>query len=195
MKALIACIVFSGCGFAQTATVPEIQTAGGFLDVCGRKDLQASKKSMEAVEKAPTGEVIDTMKKAMDDSVADHALCLAYLAGLVDGWKEGHEHGVLAAHFPAGVPLPRDVSTALKSLSDKEVGAASAAMENDVPCLPEHLTFGELKDTAVKYIRDQLTPNPFLRSVPTFRMVPLALRDAFPCPGGTPLTQPPNARE
>ena len=99
MKMFIACVVFSGCCFAQTATVPDIQTAGGFLDVCGRKGVQASKKSTEAVSKAPAGEVIDTIKKAMDDSVADHALCLAYLTGLVEGWKEGHEHGVMAVHF------------------------------------------------------------------------------------------------
>lgn len=146
MKTLIACVVFSGCCFAQTARVPDIQDAGGFLDVCGLKDTQVSKKSVEAVKKAPPGEVIDTIKKAMADSVADHALCLAYLTGLVEGWKEGHEHGVMAAYFPAGAPLPEALPAALKSLPDKDLEAANAAMKNDVPCLPDHITFGELND-------------------------------------------------
>ena len=86
--------------------------------------------------------------------------------------------------------MPRDEPTALKSLSDKELEAASAAMKNDVPCLPEHITFGELSDVVVKYIRGQLVQHSLLSIAPTFRMVPLALRDTFPCPAAKPGTQP-----
>ena len=186
MKTLIACIVLSGCCFAQTATekreyavTSDIQTAGGFLDVCGRKGLQLSKGSLDAVAKAPDGEVLHTWEKGLAQTSADQSLCLGYLAGLIEGWREGHAHGVVAAHFSAGVP--RDVPTALESLSIKEREAVGAAIINDVPCLPEQITVGELEEAILKHIRGQLDQNSFLRIAPTCAMVPRALREAFPC--------------
>jgi hypothetical protein len=42
-----------------------------------------------------------TIEKALAAKQADDSLCLGYLTGLIDGWKEGDEHGVVAAHFTA----------------------------------------------------------------------------------------------
>lgn len=163
----------------STTTVSDIQRAGGFLDVCGLKASQSPKKSMDAVLKAPTGEVIDAIHKAMDEKVAEISLCIGYLTGLKEGWKEGHEHGVMAAHFPGGVPRGLAEAEAWKSMPTEELRAMGAEMKNDVPCLPEHLTVGQLNDAVIQYIRRQ---NPIMLIVPTARMVPAAMQDAFPCP-------------
>ncbi|HEV1992993.1 MAG TPA: PEGA domain-containing protein [Candidatus Acidoferrum sp.] len=178
------------CAFAQTtmssmtSDFQDIQTAGGFLDVCGLKESQAPKKSVDVVAKAPAGEVLDTFKIAMDATLADRKLCYGYLAGVIDGWQEGHEHGVMAAHFPAGIP--RDKSDPfrleLKSVSLNELQAMGAASKNDVPCLPDHITIGQTSDVVIKYIRDYSLKNPFWRIMLTSRFVAPALRDAFPCP-------------
>src|SRR5215469_18483851 len=95
----------------------------------------------------------------MSDSVADEALCSAYLTGLKEGWEEGHAHGVEAVFFPDGVPL--NISGGFKSLCTKELEAANKAMSDDVQCLPEHLTLGDLKDGVINSMRDEIRANPF----------------------------------
>ncbi len=174
--------------FAQTATPSSIGTAGGFLDVCGLKDTQLSKETMDTVKKAPTGEAMETLNKALAQKTAEVNLCLGYLKGLMEGWQEGHEHGVMAAHFPDGVP--RDVTNAVKSLPDKEIDAMGAEFKNGVPCLREHISIGGIREIVVNYIRDQVTASPLMGLVPTSRMFPLALLAAFPCPTVKPAVKP-----
>ena len=187
-----ALVLLPFCCFAQTATLlapvrpQKLQTVGGFLEVCGREPTQLSKERMEAVAKAPPGEFMDALEKAWDQGLADQTLCLGYLNGLYEGWEEGHQHGVLAAKFPAGVP--RDLSTAVKSLSPEEMRTTLAAFKNDVPCTPDHMTFGELQEVVVKYLRGQVKENPLFTLLLTSRMFPVALREAFPCPVGKPAT-------
>ena len=52
--------------FAQTASPQDIQSAGGFLLVCGPQYWQFSNKSIEALEKAPPGALIDLIKKSSE---------------------------------------------------------------------------------------------------------------------------------
>jgi len=105
MKALAACLFIglSTCCYAQTTPVSKIRFVAGFLEVCDVKDNQLSKTRTEVL-KNTTGNVMDALKKAMDDQLAEVSLCFDYLSGLADGWQEGHEHGVIAAHFPAAYP-------------------------------------------------------------------------------------------
>jgi hypothetical protein len=186
----VLCTPFASA-FAQTTTSPsiqtakpsDIQTAGGFLDVCGRPDLRVSKRNMESVGKASNA--MEAIHDAMNAALADRTLCIGYLTGLIEGWQEGHDQGVLAAHFPAGVPRNESdpFHADLKSVSSNELQAMSAALKNDVPCLPDRLTNGETMDVVIKYIRDFSLKNPFLWQVfPTSRFVAPALRGAFPCP-------------
>lgn len=184
---LCALILFSLSSLAQTAKPSDLQTVGGFLKVCAPDKQELNKKRAEAVAKAPASEAMDMIKKGMADELADHALCLGYLNGLVEGWKEGQAHGVLAVYFPGGVP--DDLQEGLKSLSKENLEAGSAAMKNDKFCLPEHMTFGELEETVVKQFRVQVAKNPFFHLLLTSRLFHTALRDAYPC------KQAPRARE
>ncbi len=161
-------------------------TVSGFLEVCGREFTQLSKERMEAWAEGPPGEYIDAMRKALAGGVADQYVCRAYLWGLYEGWKEGHKHGVLAAKFPAGIP--RDLSTAVNSLPGEELEATAAAFENDVPCIPDDTTDGELYDIVVKYLRDHIEGRPFSNFLLMRTVFPVALREAFPCPVAEPAT-------
>ncbi len=108
-------------------------------------------------------------------------MCLAFVSGLEKGWKEGHEHGVVAAQFPEG--WPKDEKKALDALPLKQVQAGKAAMAVDVPCVPDYITIGQKRDIVVKYIRDQQKQGNFLIPLAlTSRVLWLAFREAFPCP-------------
>lgn len=174
--ALVACFLCipSVC-VAQIAPVSKLRTAGGFLEVCGRTDTQLSKEQGETVKNAPPSQMMDSLKKAMDDRLAEETMCIGYVAGLIDGWREGHEHGVAAAQFPDG--WPKDEQKALAALPLKQLQGASAAMKLDVPCIPDYVTIGQERDILVKYIRD----NPFVGIALTQRVMWLAFQQAFPC--------------
>jgi hypothetical protein len=119
MKALIGCfILLSSVCFAQVASVDQIVLAGGFLDICGHPAGQFSKAQGETVKNAPPSQLMNTLNKVMLDTVADNSLCLGYVAGLIEGWKEGHEHGVVVAQFPDG--WPKDEKKALATLPLKQ---------------------------------------------------------------------------
>ena len=106
-------------------------------------------------------------------------MCVGYVAGLTQGWKEGHEHGVTAAQFPDG--WPQDEEKALKALPPKQLQTANAAMKVDVPCIPDYVTIGQERDILVKYIRDTQSKNPFMTAAMTHRLIWLAFQQAFPC--------------
>jgi hypothetical protein len=128
MKALIMFILLLPCvSFAQIASISKLLTADGFLDVCGGSESQLSKEQVAAMKSAPPSQAMDALKKGMDDRLAEEAMCIGYVAGLTEGWKEGHEHGVVAAQFPDG--WPRDEKKALSALPEKQLQAASAAMK------------------------------------------------------------------
>ena len=97
----------------------------------------------------------------MQDCLTEEAMCIGYVAGLVEGWKEGHEHGVEAAQFPDG--WPQDEKNALTALPVKQLQVATAAMKVDVPCIPDYVTIGQERDILVKYIRERKKTNPFHR--------------------------------
>jgi hypothetical protein len=160
---------------AQIAPVSSIQTAGGFLEVCGRTDTQLSKEQGQTVKDAPVGQTVDALKKAMDDRLAEENMCVGYVAGLIEGWKEGHEHGVVAAQFPDG--WPKDEQKALAALPTKQLQIAIAAMKIDVPCIPDYVTIGQERDILIKFIRN----HPLLSVGTTPRVIWLAFQEAFPC--------------
>jgi len=181
MKTLIAFFtLLSGVGLAQIAPVSSIQTAGGFLEVCGSPDTQMSAAQAEALKKAPPSEVPSALSKQMDNRIAEVTMCFGYLAGLIEGWKEGHEHGVVAAQFPKG--WPNDEKKALDHLPLKQLESAQAAMNIDVPCIPDSITIGEERDIVVKFIRKNM---PLTKAL-TRRVVWLAFREAFPCSAQSP---------
>ena len=190
MRAMTLCFAFlSSACLAQIATISDIQTAGGFLDVCGRSANQFSKAQGETVGKSPPSDVTEVLKKVMADRVADESLCMGYVAGLIEGWKEGHEHGVVAAQFPEG--WPQDEKKALAALPPKQLQAGQAAMTVDVPCIPDYVTIGQERDIVVKYIRDQEKKgNPFIALALTPRVLWLAFQEAFQCPAHA--TRPPD---
>jgi hypothetical protein len=177
---LVFFLVLSGSCYAQTITPSDIMTAGGFLENCGTADNGLSTKSMNTLKGAPPNQVMDEFKKALADNAADYGMCLGYLAGLHQGWREGHEHGVVAAHLPDGIP--GDLSAPLKTMPLDELRAANLQMKSGVPCLPDHTSLGEVKDVVIKYIREQNKTNPLVTLMPTARVVPRALQAAFPCP-------------
>jgi hypothetical protein len=190
MKTLIAVfILLSSVSFAQIATVSNVQTAGGFLDVCGQPDTQLSKAQTEELMKVPPSQFADKLGKEMANKTADVSMCFGYLAGLIEGWKEGHEHGVIAAQFPEG--WPKDEKKALAALPLKQIQAAQAAMGTDVPCIPDYVTIGQERDILVKYIREK--GSPFIRVALTSHVFWLAFQEAFPCPA-KPATPPDAAR-
>lgn len=106
-------------------------------------------------------------------------MCLGYVTGLTEGWKEGNEHGVTAAQFPDG--WPQDEEKAVKALPLKQLQSANAAMKVDVPCIPDYVTFGQLRDILVKYIREEKEKKPFITAAMTHRVIWLAFQQAFPC--------------
>jgi hypothetical protein len=180
MKVLIVCFTLvSGTCLAQIATVSKLQMAGSFLEVCGRAKTQLSKEQGDTLKNASPSQMMDSLKKAMDDRLAEETMCIGYVAGLVEGWKEGHEHGVAAAQFPEG--WPQDEKKALAALPLKRLQAASAAMKVDVPCIPDYVTIGQERDILVKYIREQQGKNPFIGIAMTHRVIWLAFQQAFPC--------------
>lgn len=181
-RTLIVCfILLSSACFAQVAGVDQVLLAGGFLDVCGHAAGQFSKAQGETVKNAPPSQLMDTLNKVMADSVADNSLCLGYVAGLIEGWKEGHEHGVVAAQFPDG--WPKDEKKALAALPPKQLSAGVAAMSVDVPCIPDYVTIGQERDIIVKYMRNSEKQGNFFLSMDlTSHMMWLAFQEAFPCP-------------
>jgi hypothetical protein len=187
MRALIGCfILLSGGCFAQVAGVDQVVLAGGFLDVCGHAG-QFSKAQGETVKNTPPSQLTDTLNKVMADHAADNSLCLGYVAGLIEGWKEDHEHGVAAAQFPDG--WPKDEKKALATLPLKQLQAATAAMSVDVPCIPDYVTIGQERDIIVKYMRNsEKQGNFFLAADLTSHMMWLAFEEAFPCPAKPPDT-------
>ena len=173
---LIACLTFlSSMCFAQIAPISKLQTADGFVEVCGQPDSQPSRDQLATMKKSPPSQLADALRKAMDDRMAEEAMCIGYVAGLVEGWKEGHEHGVAAAQFPEG--WPQDQEKALAALPLKQLQAANLAMNVDVPCVPDYITIGQERDILVKYIRS----NPLLGAAMTHRVIWLAFQEAFPC--------------
>jgi hypothetical protein len=102
-------------------------------------------------------------------------MCLAFISGLEQGWKEGHEHGVTAAQFPGG--WPKDEQKALSNLSTKQLEASLAAMKVDVPCIPTYVTLAQERDILVKFIRE----HSLLTVAMTSRVMWLAFQDAFAC--------------
>src|SRR5271170_5640166 len=97
-------ILLSGGCFAQVASVSKLTTAGGFLVVCGTPDTQLSKSQTEALMKVSPSQLVDQMGKEMADRTTEVVMCFGYVAGLIEGWKDGHEHGVIAAQFPDAWP-------------------------------------------------------------------------------------------
>jgi len=177
--ALVACLFLSSVCSAQVASISKLQTAGSFLEVCGRAETQLSKEQGESVKNAPVGQTIDALKQAMNDNLREQTMCLAYVAGLIEGWEEGHEHGVTAAQFPDG--WPKDEEKALKALPLKQLQSANAAMKVDVPCIPDYVNIGQERDILVRYIREQQANNPFIGVAMTHRVMWLAYQQAFPC--------------
>lgn len=126
MRTFALLLFLSSCAFAQTASSAKLGTVGEFVQVCGRDFANFTPEQMANALKS--GDVIASFSKALADNGADQLVCMAYLEGLIDGWQDGHEHGVLAMEFPAGVPDREHLSKALDSQSKKGLEAASAAM-------------------------------------------------------------------
>jgi hypothetical protein len=180
MKALLMCLVFlSSICFGQIAPVSKLLYAGGFLEVCGAGDTQPSTEQIATMKSAPPSKAMDALTKALDDHLAEETMCVGYVAGLTEGWKEGHEHGVAAAQFPDG--WPKDEDKALKALPLKQLAAADAAMKVDVPCIPDYVTIGQERVILIKYIREQQKTNPFVGMALTRHIIWLAFQQAFPC--------------
>ena len=130
---------------------------------------------------------MNSITKAMGDRMAENVMCLAYLRGLADGWKEGHEHGVAAAQFSDG--WPKDEKKAWESLTTKQLEAAKAAFSRDVPCEPDYVTAGQERDIVLKFMRDyERKTSGLIRISLTSRMAYLAFQEKFTC-SGTPNQQ------
>ena len=130
------------------------------------------------------------MSKAIADRATEVVMCLAFVSGLQQGWKEGHEHGVIAAQFPDG--WPNDEKKALSALPLKQLQAGQAAMTLDVPCIPDYITVGIERDIIAKYIREQEKKGNFvIPAALTSHIVWLAFQEAFPCPAQSTKTPEP----
>jgi hypothetical protein len=159
------------------AALSDIRSLGGFLSVCGLPDSQASKFTMDRVKHDPGFDVY----KVGEEKIREQALCVAYSVGLYDGWKEGHDDGVLTTHMPDGiVPFP-DLQPALKSLSTKELATLGVQMHSDLPCDSDNQTAGDVRDALVKYARNISNSNPFSGTILMSRLVHPAMLSAFPC--------------
>jgi hypothetical protein len=172
-------LFLSSICFAQVASVSKLVSAGGFLEVCGLSDTQPSKEQIATMKSAPPPQAMGALQKALDDRLAEEAMCVGYVAGLTDGWKEGHTHGVVAAQFPDG--WPKDEDKAIKALPLKQLESADAAMKVDIPCIPDYVTIGQERDALVKYIREQQKTNPLIGIALTRHVIWLAFQQAFPC--------------
>jgi len=139
-----------------------------------------SKEQAATLKSAPASQIIETLNEVTAQRTAEVAMCLGYLSGIEQGWKEGHEHGVIAAQFPDG--WPKDEKKALAALPLKQLQAGTAAMTVDVPCIPDHVTIVQRRDIVVQYLRNE----PFTGLASTARVVWLAYQEAFPCPAQTP---------
>lgn len=182
MKLLIVAVLFlKAISLAQSAPINDLRTAGGFLEVCGQPETTISKKQLETLKNAPPSQTMDAFNKALSDRTTEVAMCFAYVAGMIDGWKDGHEHGVAAAQF--GDEWPKDEKKAFEALPLKQLQSASAAMSRDVPCIPDYVTIGQERDIVVKYIRDQQSKGNFLIGIAlTPHVMWLAYQEAFQCP-------------
>jgi hypothetical protein len=159
------------------ASLSDIRSVGGFLAVCGIPDAQSSKFTMDRIKHDTDFNV----NKIFEDKSREQALCIAYSVGLYDGWKEGHDDGVLTTHLPDGiVPFP-DLQPALKSMPAKELASMQAQMHTDIPCDPYKQTAGDIRDALVKYARNISSTNPFSETIPMSRLVHPAMLSAFPC--------------
>jgi len=159
------------------ASLSDIMTVGGFLDVCGIGDSQASKFTMERVKHDPDFNV----NRIFEEKLHEQTLCVAYSMGLYEGWKQGHDDGVLTAHLPEGVvPFP-DIQPALKSMSAKELGSIKTQMHTDIACDPDKQAAGDVRDALVSYARQISSKNPFASMIPMARLVHPATLAAFPC--------------
>ena len=159
MKRTVACLlllsvaVCSPAGESQQPNtsrpndVTDIQEAGGFLRVCGSDN----------------------------PSLADSIICLTYMTGVIDGWREGHDQGVMTAAFPNGVP--RDLSGALKSMSQADLARTRKQLNNGALCIPEHMSIGGVERVVLDYFRAKKVV--FGKSS---RLIAWALADSFPCP-------------
>src|SRR5438105_14867355 len=97
MRTFALCLIIVSTGsFAQitTAKPSDILAAGGFVDVCS-DNTKFSKKNSEALKSVRPDEIMAMFQRALDAQLADQTMCLAYLQGVIDGWREGHEHGVI----------------------------------------------------------------------------------------------------
>lgn len=182
---LFILIICSTVCSGQSAKPSDLQSVGGFLDFCDLRDGQTSKKTAEAMGNLPPGDVIEAIKKVQADALANLSLCLGYVNGLYEGWKEGHDHGVMATHLHSAVPL--DWRPALKSMSAKELDILDAEIKTDVPCVPDRATFGDLRGVVAKYLREEVKKNSLSTLALTSHLFPYALRAAFPCPAGQPV--------
>jgi hypothetical protein len=163
-----------------TANVSDIQQAAGFAKICGRKGT-VSEENL-AVLKASRGDITQLMYKAMDANLVDRATCVAYLTGIIDGWQEGHEHGVAAMVFPKGIPDIDHYEQAVHSLSTEQMNVANSGMNADPMCIPEHISTSEVLNVVVGYIQAQIAKNPARGIALTARMVHPALKGTFRCP-------------
>jgi hypothetical protein len=180
MKRLITFFVLlSGIAAAQIAPLSTLLTAGGFLEVCGSTEIAMSAAQAAAVKNASPSEMPQKLYQETDNRVAEVAMCYGYLEGIIEGWKEGHEHGVAAAQFPNG--WPTDEKKALAALPVKQLDAVRAAVTVDVPCIPDYVTVGQEREIVVKYIQSMTKANFFMAEVHTPRVVYLAFQQAFPC--------------
>jgi hypothetical protein len=166
---------------AQIAPLYKLRTAGDFLDVCGRGDQELSKEQLATVKNAPPSQAMEKLREAGADRLTEVVMCAAFVSGLEQGWKAGHEHGVIAAQFPAG--WPEDEQKALSGLPLKQLEATNAAMSVDVPCIPSYVTVGQEKDIVVRFIQNQEKQgNVLITDAPTYRVVYFAFQEAFQCP-------------
>lgn len=197
-QSVIAVFLFWVCAptpsQAQNVTTTDLSTAGTFLENCGLKEGVPSKKNVEAMKANPNAS--EALRTGLSNITADYVVCVAYIEGVIAGWKEGHEQGVVVAHFPQGIP--DDLDAARSSLPPEEKHNIHLAIEIGQPCFPEHLTLGQLRETVVSYIRDETTKNPLMNTVRTARFIPRALLQAFPCPvskGKVQITSDPDGAE
>jgi len=181
MRRLLSVVLLLSCSFAQEIefTKPaDLKLASEFLKVCGRasESSKPSENNFQVMKNGPPEKFQETFQRVLDAKVAELGICIAYLEGIAEGWQEGHEHGVVAMEFPGNYPL--DLNAALKTVSERQLKDASLAMNTDVPCEPQHLTSGERLRTVLDYMRNhQLLLILSLSS----RVIPLALRESYPC--------------
>jgi hypothetical protein len=187
MKTAITLFIFAASCLAQTAKPSDLRTAGGYLHFCGLKDNELSPEGVKAMKSAPPDKASEAFKEALANSVADRGMCLAHLSGVVEAFKEGHEHGVVATYFTKGFPNTVGEERAFwKALPVKDLEAASAAMKNDVYCLPDTIALGALNDIVITLIRAREKESGFTDAAPTIHMITGALHQAYPCAASSP---------